>query len=277
MTSFDPHHLMPIGRFSELSRLSVKALRHYDETGLLSPSWVDPDSGYRYYRRDQTNRAEGIRLLRSVDMPLDQIREVLDASDPELRRTLLQEHRRLLEDRLATQQRMLDSLEHVIDRNRVVPYDVSVVASEPMRVLALEAQVDLAGMTASIAEGFRRLFAHASRHGAVVGGRPLIVFHDIVDELQSGTIEMCLPVDRDLPDHEPLRCRLLPGGRTATTTHRGPYVELAAGYHALAGWMLARGEEPAGPPREIYVSDPATVETSELVTEIAWPITGTAP
>ncbi|CAN5921022.1 hypothetical protein BH23ACT10_BH23ACT10_12910 [soil metagenome] len=39
--------LVPIGRFSKMTRLSVKALRLYDELGLLDPAWVDPSSGYR--------------------------------------------------------------------------------------------------------------------------------------------------------------------------------------------------------------------------------------
>ena len=45
------HQLTPIGRFSRITRLSVKALRHHDAIGLLEPDEVDPSSGYRYYRR----------------------------------------------------------------------------------------------------------------------------------------------------------------------------------------------------------------------------------
>ena len=56
--------LVPIGRFSEATRLSVKALRHYDDIGLLRPAVTDPQSGYRYYRLGQANRAEAIRQLR---------------------------------------------------------------------------------------------------------------------------------------------------------------------------------------------------------------------
>ena len=41
---------MPIGPFAAASRLSPRALRLYDENGLLAPARVDPDSGYRYYR-----------------------------------------------------------------------------------------------------------------------------------------------------------------------------------------------------------------------------------
>ena len=77
-------NLVPIGRFSKMTRLSVKALRLYDEIGLLNPARVDPSSGYRYYELGQANRAEAVRILRSVDMPLDEIRAVLDEDDPEL-------------------------------------------------------------------------------------------------------------------------------------------------------------------------------------------------
>jgi DNA-binding transcriptional MerR regulator len=75
---------VPIGRFSKITRLSVKALPLYDEIGLLPPARVDPSSGYRYYDLGQANRAEAVRILRSVDMPLDEIRAILDTDDPQL-------------------------------------------------------------------------------------------------------------------------------------------------------------------------------------------------
>jgi len=49
--------LMPIGRFSRACRLSIKALRHYDELGLLRPAFIDARSGYRYYGREQARTA----------------------------------------------------------------------------------------------------------------------------------------------------------------------------------------------------------------------------
>jgi MerR family regulatory protein len=49
--------LMPIGRFSRACRLSIKALRHYDELGLLRPAFIDPRSAYRYYGREQAPTA----------------------------------------------------------------------------------------------------------------------------------------------------------------------------------------------------------------------------
>jgi DNA-binding transcriptional MerR regulator len=57
--------LMPIGRFARLTGLTVKALRHYDEVGLLRPAAVDPETGYRSYAPEQVRRAETIRKLSS--------------------------------------------------------------------------------------------------------------------------------------------------------------------------------------------------------------------
>lgn len=61
--------LLSIGRFSHLSGLTIKALRHYDEIGLLRPARVDDSSGYRYYSLAQVREAEAIRRLRSLEMP----------------------------------------------------------------------------------------------------------------------------------------------------------------------------------------------------------------
>ena len=62
--------LIPIGRFAQITHLSVKALRIYANEGLLQPMYVDPESGYRYYSLAQAALAARIRLLRLVDMPL---------------------------------------------------------------------------------------------------------------------------------------------------------------------------------------------------------------
>jgi DNA-binding transcriptional MerR regulator len=70
---------MQIGRFSRLTGLTVKALRHYDELGLLRPAGVDPENGYRSYEPEQVERAETIRMLRQLEVPLDDIARFLDA------------------------------------------------------------------------------------------------------------------------------------------------------------------------------------------------------
>ena len=68
--------LLTIGEFARASRLSPKALRLYDELGLLPPARVDEWSGYRYYEPSQLEAARLIAWLRRLGMPLAAIKEV---------------------------------------------------------------------------------------------------------------------------------------------------------------------------------------------------------
>ncbi|MBB2933235.1 protein phosphatase [Amycolatopsis bartoniae] len=70
--------LLTIGAFARASRLSPKALRLYDELGLLRPVSVDPLSGYRFYAPDQLERARLVAWLRRLGMPLARIRLVCE-------------------------------------------------------------------------------------------------------------------------------------------------------------------------------------------------------
>ena len=74
--------LLTIGAFARAAGLTPKALRLYDESGLLPPAAVDPESGYRFYDPAQLGAAELIAELRRIGMPLAEIRAVcaLDAT-----------------------------------------------------------------------------------------------------------------------------------------------------------------------------------------------------
>jgi DNA-binding transcriptional MerR regulator/uncharacterized glyoxalase superfamily protein PhnB len=87
--------LMSIGRFAQLSGVSVHALRHYDDVGLLTPAEVDADSGYRRYRAGQIQAVRLIRALRWTDLPIEQIKQVLAAETDASR--ILARHRDRLE------------------------------------------------------------------------------------------------------------------------------------------------------------------------------------
>ncbi|WP_369203489.1 MerR family transcriptional regulator [Streptomyces sp. PU-14G] len=73
--------LLTIGAFAKASRLSPKALRLYDELGLLTPERVDPVSGYRLYAPAQLERARLVAWLRRLGMPLARIRRVCELAE----------------------------------------------------------------------------------------------------------------------------------------------------------------------------------------------------
>jgi DNA-binding transcriptional MerR regulator len=69
--------LMSIGEFAGRARLSPKALRLYDELGLLPPARVDDSSGYRSYDPAQLDQARLIAALRQLQLPLSEIKVLL--------------------------------------------------------------------------------------------------------------------------------------------------------------------------------------------------------
>ncbi len=74
--------MFKIGDFSKLSQVSVKALRYYDELGLLKPVEVDRFTGYRYYSADQLPRLNRILALKDLGLTLDEIGALLDDELP---------------------------------------------------------------------------------------------------------------------------------------------------------------------------------------------------
>jgi DNA-binding transcriptional MerR regulator len=115
LVSGDASTRLAIGQVARLAGLTTKALRHYDRIGLLRPAAVDPATGYRRYEPEQVERARLIRRLRAIELPLDEVRRLLDLSDDrEAFRAALTAHRRRIDARLTRLQRILHTLGHAL-------------------------------------------------------------------------------------------------------------------------------------------------------------------
>ena len=112
--------LLSIGQFARLSGLSVGALRHYDELDLLRPADTDRFTGYRRYRTKQLDTARIIGRLRELEMPLDEIREVLAIDDPAERQRRLDRHRARVEARTLRLQRVLHHVTRISKGDPIV-------------------------------------------------------------------------------------------------------------------------------------------------------------
>ena len=112
--------LESIGRFSRRSGIPVSHLRHYDEVGLLPPAYVDPESGYRYYAAAQSEAAEVIAILRSIDMPVRDIQRLLADPAESNVREVLAEHRNRLEERLTQVAGRLESIDRIVKEGMLV-------------------------------------------------------------------------------------------------------------------------------------------------------------
>jgi DNA-binding transcriptional MerR regulator len=103
---------LTIGQAARLAGVTAKALRHYDRIGLLRPAVVDPATGYRRYRAEQVEQARLIRRLRSLELPLEEIRRLIGLDVAALAEALA-EHRRRIEARITRLRGVLHTLDHV--------------------------------------------------------------------------------------------------------------------------------------------------------------------
>lgn len=267
--------LIPIGRFSRVTRLSIKALRHYADVGLLEPAWVDPSSGYRYYTYAQATSAEVIRVPRSLEMPLDEIREVLTAADDDVVAKVMDRHRARLEDRVAHQNRMLAFLRRLIEEEgRPVPYEVTVKEIPAQHVAVLRRRVTAGTIGAEVGAAFGALMAAVGRSGAGFAGPTFLVMTEVVDpDGGDGEVEVGIPVATPFPGDGEVQGREEPAHLVAATVHRGPYEEEGPAYAAVERWVQAHGHASSGPPREVYLTSPAdTPDPADYRTEIRFPI-----
>jgi len=265
--------LVSIGQFSKLTRLSVKALRLYDENGLLPPTHVDSVSGYRYYDPALARMAEIIRVLRQLDVPLDRIRQVLASSNIADVTAQLDSHRQALVDRVATYDGMLLYLVSLLqNQESAMTYEVSISEVAPKTIASVRVRASTKNVAQQIPAGFGKLMQGLMRLNRRPAGVPMLIHHDVLDDETEGDIEVCIPVEQSFGDDADIACRELERGQMATTLHKGPYDRVSPAYHALSRWITSNGYEIAGPPRETYLNDPRQVKPDELLTRIEYPI-----
>ncbi len=267
-------NLVPIGRFSQICRLTIPALRHYDDVGLLRPALVDPETGYRYYSLAQAPEAERIRILRSLDMPLDEIRALLGEHDPEVAKARLELHRRRLADRVEAFRLALVFLGQLIEReDGAMEYEVKVRESAAQEIVSVRGHASVAGMPEFFGTAYRDIFTRLGEVGVRPVGPGFAIYHDPDFREDDVDVEVCAPVEEHVPTEGRVVGSVLPGGPIAYTLHPGSYELIGQAYQALAAWVQERGHEMAGPPREVYLVGVTEVrDPSQLRTELDWPI-----
>jgi len=136
-----------IGEFGRRSRLSLKALRLYDERGVLVPSRVDQESGYRYYDTAQLEDARLVVMLRELQLPLAAIKELL-ACDPADAATRIAEYWRDAEAAHDARRELADYVVNRLRGKRSVMYEVGTREIPERSLLCLKRIVDEQGQWA---------------------------------------------------------------------------------------------------------------------------------
>ncbi|HYM28506.1 MAG TPA: MerR family transcriptional regulator [Steroidobacteraceae bacterium] len=247
--------MLKIGDFSRLARVSIKTLRFYDEAGLFQPAWVEPRTGYRFYRAAQLPALQRILLLRELGCPVAETGVLvrLDPAGAEYAQRLAQLRRRLMtrlardEDRL----RRLDALLHGPGRP-----PAAAGAAVVERPLAAVSALTLRERVHSVERDVQRMFESTeqriARHACRAPASPFLLFHDMEYRDHEVDVEVCVPVDPAALGV----CggRLVPGApRAACVRFGGSYAQAPLLYERMLAWMDETGARIAGPVRETYL------------------------
>jgi AraC family transcriptional regulator len=155
---------------------------------------------------------------------------------------------------------------------RAMTHSIQVVDVEDRTVLARELIAEETELGHAIETTLGAEYQYAEASGLHPAGPPFVVYRDRVGA-HRWSIEICAPI-AEVPAGTPpgdLGVEWIPAGRVAKTVHRGPYETLGEAYDDLAQWIGEHGYTPAGPPREIYLSEPET-PPEEISTIVEIPV-----
>lgn len=274
--------LMSIGEFARRSRLSPKALRLYDKLGLLPPARVDADLGYRFYEAAQLERARLVAALRQLQVPLAEIKAVLDL-EPAAAAARIDRYWAAAEVEHTVRRDLAGYLVDLLNGKRSVMYAVATRDVPSRSLLCLKRSVN--GQDGAWAFG-REFVAMLREHPLprIEGsdGAVFCIYWGEVSDDSDGPIEWCRPVPDDLagavaaemPD---LQLRTEPA-------HREAFVHLGSGgqtspaqwelvSQSLHAWAGERGARPSElGVRVTFIASSPVTDTSVPDCDFAVPI-----
>jgi len=268
---------LPIGDFSRMTHLSVKALRHYHDVGLLVPAEIDLASGYRFYEPSQVPVAQVIRRFRDLGMPIDEIREVLQAPDVGARNQVIAGHLQRMESELAATQSVVTSLRRLLERPPA-PIAVEHRSAGPVRALTVSGEVAPADLDTWWHVAFRELDAALADAAVTPDGPRGALFAAEFFQLGAGEVIAYVPVPEEIGPRGRARMLDIASAELAVAVHRGSVGDLDQTYGALGTYVAEREIGVDGPIREQYlVSAFDTEDESRHLTEVCWPVFQTTP
>ena len=227
---------MGIGEFASRSRLSARALRIYDEQGLLPPTRVDEDSGYRFYEPGQLKQARLIASLRQLHFPLAEIKAILPL-EPGQAAERVRQFWAATESKHSSLRALATYLIDELSGKRSVVYEVKTREIPERSLLCVKRNVTGEKAAWAFGKEFIALLRHY-KFPQIEGraGAFFQIFWGEVSEDSDGPIEWCRPVPADQAEALAARCPEL----TLRTepAHGEAFVPIGDGQLDGADWQV---------------------------------------
>ena len=273
--------MLKISDFSKLSLVSVKALRYYDERGLLKPVRVDPSTGYRFYSASQLTLLNRILAMKDMGLDLSQIALLLDQEPtPDQIRGMLRLKQVELHQQLEEGQARLARIEawlQAFEQEATMPaYDVvikSVVALRVAQARGVAPKMEQPELGITLGRLFAEVMGSITQHGATIVGPGITLYYDLEYREREISVGACLAFEGSLFESEQVKVVELPAVETmASVIHHGSFSTMHQAYNAILPWIEANGYHIRGPNRELNLEFESGGDESTFVTEIQFPV-----
>lgn len=264
-------NLYRVGIFSQMNQVTIKALRHYDEKGLLIPRYVDPENGYRYYSASQLPDLHQIIALRKIGFSLEEIRKVQQGVGKD--KLLRLKKKRILEE-IAERTRELSVIEsYLSDEEELVEYDIIEKSLPEITIASMTLTIDNYGKLINYMPQMDR---ELERLGCSYTN-PQYCFNRYLDgeyKEEDIRVEICEAVTAAKSGDTFLEFSVVPKVENAVCTlHKGSYEQLPLSYQAILSFIDQNNYEIANLPRESYIDGIWNQESVEdWLTEIQIPV-----
>lgn len=270
--------MLSIGEFARFAGVSVRMLRHYDALGLLTPSYVDPPTGYRSYEPELLARADALVAFRALGFSLEEVGELPDAGNsPAALAELLERRRDELRTQIDADRARLDEVER---RLRLLEGDAMSTLTylekplERLDLAQLTDRVDDVGeLSARVGPLFARLYGTLAQAG-VEPPETAVAWYDADGAGMRFGAAVVVDPARDPAAYAvaDLETASLPAyDRAVTAVYRGSMAGIGAAWQELARHVTESGLSFAGPCREVYLATPFD-DPDAWVTELQQPV-----
>lgn len=149
--------------------------------------------------------------------------------------------------------------------------EVKVGPRDAITVVSKRMPVRLSAIGPAMGAAFGEVYGFLGARGIAPFGPPFVIYHGTPSEDDPFDIEICAPVSGAADAPPGWQVQVLPAGTFVTLLHVGPYDTVGAAYATLSAWVGAHGLVFAGPPREVYLSEPST-PPDQIRTIIEFPV-----
>jgi DNA-binding transcriptional MerR regulator len=264
--------MLRIGVFARLSQVTVKALRFYDEIGLLKPTYVDRVTGYRYYAPQLLSRLNKIQVFKEIGFSLAEISSMLqtDLSDEQVH-SLLQSKRVELSQQIALAQVQLAQVDAWLQQLpapvKRVESPIMLKQTDPQMVASLRATIDTYEEAYELFDELQHYLGRYQRTG-----QRATIWHACGKRSSQIDCEALILLNQRVPESKWVRVYELPTSTAASVVHQGSDDTIEESYRAVRHWVKAQGYTLVGPNREVYWPEAHAQAGTADLTEIQFPI-----